>query len=343
MRRVVPLIFFAALASARAAGADTPSSSSTSDPWALYRRGYDAMAAGEWQNAHALLTEAWALKHSTEIAGLLGQVENHLCQQQAPAAWCDEYPDAAEHLSFALRNVAGSQRTKADSRARLQELLAEVQSHLVTLKIQAPDGAEVLMDERSLGVAPLPDVVFVKSGPHRVQARERGILVAMTDITANKGEERAITLVRSTSSGEPAPSAPVVAPPETRASESHRNLLPAYLLGGAAVASAGVAVFLSLSANSDQRDVDRDIGQLQPGACAAGTARAADCNALSDTLKSHNSKVTASHVFYGIAGVATAATIIYILWPSPATPRAAAQARLGLNISGTSLSLSGAF
>jgi hypothetical protein len=141
--------------------------------------------ADRWKEAEPVIREAWSLKQSYDIAGNLGIIENHL----------SEWPDAAEHLRYALRTFPAN--GKPEQKKLLELTLANALPHVAAVKIVANvDKADVLVDGRSVGVTPLAESVFVGPGRRGVEVKRQGYVDAMQDVDAPQGGsvEVALTL-----------------------------------------------------------------------------------------------------------------------------------------------------
>ncbi|XYH96529.1 PEGA domain-containing protein [Sorangium sp. So ce1128] len=289
---------------------------------ALFEQGNRLYDERRWAEARDKFLEAWKLKRSYDVAANLGDVELMLGEARG----------AAEHLAYALREFpAGG---KPALRQTLAKRFDEARRLVGALRIQASKpGAEVLVDGRSIGYAPIDDEVFVEPGTHQLTARREGYDDATANVEAKAGGAYEVTLTL-----EPA-AAQALAPKESAAAPQRRQETPA-ATGAAAsppsglVVSAGIGltallagggIAFTLASNSKATDADalaaelgRDGGR---SACWSGGAPKCstlhDLNVQSDTF--HNLAVAG---FVG-AGVAGAATLVYALWP-----RASADARV---------------
>ena len=213
------------LGGAQTAAAQSAPSSAAAEH---HNQGRAAMARGERELAYAELTQAWDLEPSGDTAGLLGQVERRLCVLRSPTTYCDLYPDAARHLSFALRHLPPTY--EADTPAKLKSWLTDVKTQVGTLQIQAPSGAEVWVDGKSLGTAPLTEDVFVAPGTHTVEARSNGVQLTRQHVDIAKGGLQSIVLSdRPTARAKPA-RVPAVSSRASADSVAQPSLIPAYVL-----------------------------------------------------------------------------------------------------------------
>jgi len=301
------------------------------------------MMRGDRDRAYAELTQAWRLQQTSETAGLLGQVERKLCLDRSPTTYCDLYVDAARHLSFALATLPETAR--ADTLAKVKAWLAEVKLQVGTLQLEAPTGAEVSVDGKTVGVAPIKEEVFVVPGTHTVVARANGAQLASEHIDIAKGGVQTVRLLPANSAevASKGSSPNIDSPVSPKPNGAQRpSLVPAYVLGGVVVVSLGAGFIFRASANSAER-TGKDLASGIPADGCAATPRAANCDAIRSEAESHDAKTTASNVSFIAAGVSAAAAIgyaTYALWPRRESSTTAA---MSFDSHGTTIQISGSF
>lgn len=355
----------AAFAQPKPGGAEKPASAESGQQAdEHFRRGKALLKAGQKREAREEYLAALRLKKSYDVAGNLGNLEITL----------GLYRDAAEHLSFAVRTYAPS-GTTADQLEKAKQRLADAKSHVGSLLVSVNvNGAEVFVDGKSVGRAPLEDTVFVEPGSRVIEVKLARYDDVRQVIEAAKGAEQAValTLVPSaegsaagaagaagttnppgagTSAG--AASAPGSAvgsgtegtPLGGEAARGGAN--PVILIAGAGVAGAAlvVGVVSAVLSNSKAGDVDdmlTTIGSAgDPSACSSGR-RASECDALHGLRQDRDRLANVSFWSFLGAGVAGAGTVVYALTAPKevhaggvkAAPLVAAQGG-GLMISGT--------
>ena len=126
----------------------------------LFLEGNKAYDDSDYALAVKKYGEAFALKPSFDIAANLGATELKLAK----------FAEAANHLAYAIRNFPPSGDPK--KKAGAEKLYGEARQKVGALDIVAPPGAEVFVDGKSVGKAPLADPVFVDPGPHEVEAKD---------------------------------------------------------------------------------------------------------------------------------------------------------------------------
>ncbi|WP_437571454.1 PEGA domain-containing protein [Sorangium sp. So ce542] len=137
------------------------------------------------------LQSAWELNPTFDVAYNLGNTEYQL----------KKHREAAQYQSFALRHwplLKGVAKLKPNAKKWLAESRAQVGAVGVTVSMA---GAEVLVDGKAVGKAPLEGEVFVEPGEHRVEARLSGYETASQTVRVGKGGtvkvELAMTLAKS--------------------------------------------------------------------------------------------------------------------------------------------------
>jgi hypothetical protein len=268
---------------------------------------------GQYARARVAYIAAWALKKHWQIAGSLGDTELKL----------EMYRDAAEHLAYFLR-ASPSQPPSAEA----QKLYAEARSKIGMLVVTVDKaGAEVEVDGKVVGKAPLEDPVFVEPGHHVVEARA-GAALASAQVDIAVGAERPVQLLLAGAQGRTGPSVPVV-------------------VTGAVLGAGGIATGIALFVVAGQKasSADSQLGQIkragttcssppQPGACTSLHS----ANVSASTL--HNASIPLLAIGSGLA----AATVLYAVWPRPK-----AESARGLNLlpvvgaTGAGVWLTGAF
>jgi PEGA domain len=296
----------------------------------LFREGRQAYMRGDFTTAAADQAEAWKLRKSFDIAANLGQAELKL----------EQYRDAAEHLRYALDHFPASLGEHA--RHRLSETFDKARARVAELTLQVtPDGAQLFVDKKPAGAAPLGEPIYLEPGMHEVRAELHGYETEQRAFAVRAGETQSLTLaLKPASASAPAPtaSAPPAAttappspstsaPPDTPppGSQEHHGLAPrtiALITGaGLTAVSLGVGVGFAVkasSANSDAQDALAGL-ETQFGAspCLNPTPSAASgCSRVASLRSDRNSANEISTVAFVTSGVFAAATVAtFFLWP----------------------------
>jgi hypothetical protein len=268
-----------------------------------FLKGKAFMKDGNLRGAYEEYKAAWGLKRTYDIAANLGNVEMTLRMPR----------DAAEHLAFALRSYAVTGVTP-DKIERMRQVFAQARAQVGAVQIKVSvDDAEVSIDGRPLGRAPIAEEVFVEPGAHVIEGQLTGYGAARVTITAEKGGAQTATLALSRSP---------VGPNKT------------VLITGGTLAGIGVvmgAVFAGVSTSKAKSAANQRAALMQAGTpvnCGVGAQATPACAALADAANAQRSFANASVWTFVGGGLAGAATLVYAL----ASPRSAAPARVGLRV-----------
>ncbi len=274
----------------------------------LFEKGGAAFDARRLEEARVALAESFELHPSYDTAGLLGQTEIEL----------GLYPKAARHLDYCLRHFPTGENLELLERVRVG--FSAVQNQVGTLRIQvSPPGAEVFVDDVSVGTAPLEAKVFVTPGKHLVRAARAGKNPLERAILVQKGDEEVVTLDLTVEEGAaPAesPAAPAVAEPSpapaAMTATEERTWVPAYVLGGVTVASLVTSLVFRASASNEAEEVDRLGAEAPESGCVGEAASSKPCVELADAVDRHDQKADFANVALVVAGVGAIATAGYI-------------------------------
>ena len=151
---------------------------------ALLREGTRLFSKGKHQDALDRFNRAYALYPSPKLLYNIAQAHRELGHQ-------------VEALAAFEGFLAQVEKPPATLAAEVRRSVAELQAQLAELQIQVDvTGAELSLDGKPLGLAPLPDSVWVTPGAHEIAARKDGFLPAKKAVDARAGgaEQVAITL-----------------------------------------------------------------------------------------------------------------------------------------------------
>jgi hypothetical protein len=243
------------------------------------------------------------------------------------------YRDAAEHISFFLSTQRPD--SPADRRAAGEAVLREASAKVATVRLRIDvDGAEVLVDGRPIGTAPLVLPIFFDPGHHTLEARQDDYPWQRVPIEAVAGTSSDVVFKLKTELIEPLPTTP-------------RAVVPGAVLGGvvgAALVTGIVLLAEGAAKRGDSRTLNDAIQAAHRG-CVTGAANFdAWCTELNDAVHRsdtfHNAGVG---VLVG-AGAAAVGTVAYFVWPAstPSKPRALTIAPM-LSAANAGLLFSGSF
>lgn len=166
----------------------------------LYQQANVLYLQEKYALAYALYKAAWALRPNYKIAANLGSCEYEL----------GKYRDAAEHLAFSLRGQPAN--TPLEERRYFAERQANAVKRVATLNIEVTNAgaADVFIDDKLVGNAPLTDAVYVEPGVHFIHGRNK-IASGHERIDVKQGESRTVSLTLLPPPT-PTPPAPEAAP-----------------------------------------------------------------------------------------------------------------------------------
>jgi hypothetical protein len=262
----------------------------------LYKQANALYDEKKLPEAEALYLQAWALKKTYDVASNLGAIELDLGKQR----------EAAEFFAFALREFPAGGKSAAREQLKTRFLLARAQVGARTVEV-SPPGAEVLVDGKSTGAAPLLDDLFLAPGTHTIEARLAGYEKATVTLGVAKGSSDKVVLALRAAQGPP----PVVTGPNK-----------AILIGGGAVAGAAIvtgAVLVGVAAAKGSAVSSLEAQTRQAGGCSSTTA-GGNCAALRSDL-SFRQTVGSAGLWTLVGGGAVGiATLVYGLVPGTKTP-----------------------
>jgi tetratricopeptide (TPR) repeat protein len=309
------LVLGAALHVSVPALAQTPASD-TAKVTQLFKSGKAAFGKGDMAEAERLFAEAFALRKSSDIAANLGQ--SQLEQQK--------YRKAAENFQWALANLLPS-ATDAQRKA-VETGLARSRAEVALLRLDIePAGSDVLVGEQNVGKSPIAGGVYVDPGEVIVSVKHEGFVAIDKRVMAAKGTEQAVEI--SLAPKEPSPTPPALAPvdaglgarseppasPPNHDASPTKNLVPAFIATGVAVAGGVVGVVFTLKASSKEDEANqlRDRLNADGGCGKDGTAAPADCAQLTRERESQDSSRNLGIGAFVVGGAAALAAG-YFYW-----------------------------
>ncbi|XXT25500.1 PEGA domain-containing protein [Sorangium sp. So ce429] len=295
---------------------------------ALVQKAGRLYSDGKYEEAEEILLSAWELNPTFDVAYNLGNTEHKL----------KKHREAAQYLSFALRHwplLKTVAKLKPTAEQRLAESRAQVGAVTVTVGVA---GAEVLVDGKAVGRAPVEGEVFVAPGEHRVEARLAGYAPASQTVRVAKGgamkvelamaplksEAQNAGLVAKAAEGEGAPAgAPAagrlpVVPVKPAAPPEERSWVPVIALGAASAVGLAVGITTTvLSRNArESADAHQEIIRQMNGRCIEPPSYVTQkCRELEHDAERAASFGTVSVVAYAASGALAIAAATYALWP----------------------------
>jgi hypothetical protein len=229
-------------------------------------------------------------------------------------------------MSYALSHYAASGTTKEQldkARQRFEAARKEVGTLRITVNVE---GAEVLVDGVSVGRAPLADDVFVEAGKRIVEARLIGQVTATKTLDMKKGATEDVKLELVAAVPTATASATVKATASATATAptaTPRSKVPAFVLGGAGIASLIVGAALYGGGEGKKNDVSSTEPRGADGKplCSktdppTGPDAHADCEKVRNSLRDANTLTNTGIALFPIGALALAGAAAYLIWPA---------------------------
>ncbi|WP_437984273.1 PEGA domain-containing protein [Sorangium sp. So ce117] len=284
---------------------------------------------GKYQEAEAALLVAWELNPTFDVAYNLGNTEYKL----------QKHREAAQYLSFALRNWP-LLKAVAKLKPRAEQWLAESRAQVGALKVSVTvAGAEVLVDGKSVGRAPLEGEVFVDPGEHQVEARHLDYEPASRTVGVAKGGTAEVKLAITPVKAAPQASAgatpdggrsaagagaggPVMGQPPAGPVEPQplpkKNWVPVIALGAASAVGLGVGIGTTVASNNASGDAHtQSTAIIEAGAqCVRPEASwVGPCEKVRSDASRADTLGNVARVAYIASGVLAIGAVTYALWP----------------------------
>jgi hypothetical protein len=309
---------------AAAQGQDDPA---VRDAQARFEEGLQRVKTGDYEGARVSFAQAYAALKRPAILWNLALAEEKT----------GRLLEALSHFKRVVRDTSAT----ASDRDEAQRHATALTSRTGHVDVQGPPGTTFHVDGDSAeNVTPLAEPLDVMPGHHTIDLRVGGAPRSMA-FDAPAGQVVRVSLA----SGEQAPATPPASvtpsPASTPAETAPPNLPPPIpegtgqvspariatvtTLGGLAVVSAGVAVFLALKSQDDDTSavgLRKKLGGS--GKCVGTLGSTDDCMKLNLAVYSQNAEALWSYVLYAATGVLAAGTIVtWFAWPkSKQTPAA---------------------
>jgi len=299
------------------------SAPSLPDPKAHFRelcdKAHAAFVVGHYDQARGYLLQAWSLERTPSVALTLGQSEFEL----------KRYRDAAEHLSFAIRNgeAVQDERLLARAKKNLAEAIAQVGVlHVTTNRADA----EILVDGAVVGNSPLEQPLYLTPGVHEISARSsEGGTARPVSLEAGQESSLRLPIVAQAIHHETPWSSN--APRDSESLESRRTLVQspqrsvAPVIVGGAVFLAGIttAIVFRLDSNAQFNTADSLRARLAATGCQGNPSTQGDCAALNTAARNGDHSRNWSTAGIAIAAGALLGTAAYWYWPQTGTKTSA--------------------
>jgi|GEM_PF-2748428 len=284
----------------------------------LERAAREAEQNDDLERAHALWLQAFSQQASAHTALHLGQLELEL----------KRYRDSAEHLDYAIRLLPDADGEAPKNTAKKALAVAKAQIAVVVATTNRA-GAEMRVNGRSVGKAPLAGNLYLDPGPHDISAHwENDSITRPIAVLAGQEYRLSLPLVV------PRPRSVMRRPAPVALRDAHAATAPAVsvhdsshspwpLLVGGSLVVAGVASGVVLRLDSSaQYDQAAELRARRAGTgCFGELSQSDECAALRAATESGDRSHNWSTVGFVAAGTALLGTLTYWYWPWKGTER----------------------
>jgi Tetratricopeptide repeat/PEGA domain len=237
----------------------------------LYKDGDYKLALIEFQRAYDISSDGPEGHKNYRVLYNIGQVNLQLNNYARSLSALEQY------LAEGKDQIPGPRRTQVETDiAQLRTRTAHI-----TIDCNA-DGAEVTIDDISVGLAPFSKPLLVDAGLHRVSATKLGRSPAAKSVTLAGGDESKVSLDLPEIAAERVIAVPI--PERPADSPSHTGAIIGWATTGALAVGAGITGGLWLSSQSNLRALrDPQSNATQAELSSAGT-KSRTLGILSDSL-----------------------------------------------------------
>jgi Tetratricopeptide repeat/PEGA domain len=254
----------------------------------LYQQGDVADALEKFQAAYAAFP-------SPKLMFNIGQANRDLSRP-------------VEALEAFEKFLVGAADASPEMIADARKSVAQLQKKLGRIQVDCESaGAEVSVDGKSVGLAPLPDLIWATPGRHQVTAKHASAAPAIEDADVTAGSVSTVTMQLRPVAASLAPSAPKAAlnfDVQSTAPSSEAN--EGWWLGRKWTwVAAGSTVLLAVGAITAGLLMDSKFDSLR-SSCGAGNPARPGCS--QSDIDSVSSRQTTANAFWGLAAAAAVTT-----------------------------------
>jgi tetratricopeptide (TPR) repeat protein len=223
----------------------TPNEETVKEAGKRYETGLGLYAEGEFKLAVIEFERAYALVSDYRVLYNIGQVRIQL----------GDYARARTVLEQYLKD--GGDRIAPERKASVENDLKMLEGRTATLRVVTSiAGAEILVDDRPVGTAPLTDPILLDAGDHRVVVRVEGREPGETRVTLAGRDASEIQL----EPGKSIENRPVVVVDRQEGTNRNTWRWAAWSATGVFAVGAGVTGFLGIRAANDLDDLRETPG-----------------------------------------------------------------------------------
>jgi len=225
-----------------------------------------------------------------------------------------------EALEAFQRFLAGAADASPETVADVRKSVAELQRKLGRIQIDCETaGAEIGLDGKYVGVAPLPDLIWATPGRHQVTAKHASAAPAIEDAEVTAGSMTTVTMRLHPMAASVASPAPKAAPGlDVQAAPASSGGSEGWWLGRKWTwVAAGSTVLLAGGAITAGVLMKSKFDSLR-SSCGAGNPARPGCS--QGDIDSVSSRKTTANVFWGLAGAAAVTTgVLFYVEGRPVT------------------------
>lgn len=258
---------------------------------ASFQQGVQLFREGSLEAAVAEFTRAYRLSPSYRVLYNIGQVYYELHDYaNALRAFKQYMDDGASDISEARR-------------AEVEALYRKLEARIGQLDIRTNvEGAEILVDDVSVGVSPLPSPVAVNAGPRKILVSKAGYASVGRQVTVAGGETEALLLELAEPSNRPVEGVVQQGPGAKKASAGRQpRAALALTIVTAGICAAGTVAFGTLALGA-KHDFEEQLNSYPASKTRIDSARA--------TLLTYSVLTDA----FAVATLATTGLAVYYLW-----------------------------
>jgi tetratricopeptide (TPR) repeat protein len=289
----------------------SPSAAPEQQLQALEQKAQEAQQANDTERARGFWLQAFSLQATASTALSLGKAELEL----------KRYRDSAEHLDYALRMLpdTASEQTRTAAKKALAE--AKAQIAVIQATTNRP-GAEVRVDGKTVGKAPLQSSIYLDPGTHDISAHwENNSITRPVAVLAGQEYQLTLPLIisRATPSNQKhatpvARRAPEPTPVMT-SSESFPDPIPLLVGGTTFVAGLASGIVFRLDSDAQYRNAEAMRSKRASTGCLGELSQSEECVALRAAAEAGDRSRNWSTVGFAVAGTALVGTLVYLYWP----------------------------
>ena len=276
--------------------------------------------------AQTLLGQGTKLYEQGDVAGALEKFNAAYAAYASPKLMfnigqCNrDLSRPVEALEAFEKFLASAADASPEMAADARKSVAQLQKKLGRIQIDCETaGAEVSVDGKSVGLAPLPDPIWATPGHHQVTAKHASAALAIEDVDVTAGSVSTVTVRLAPLAVPVAAPAAKAAPDFDLQTRSHPSgASEGWWLGRKWTwVAAGSTVLLAVGAITAGTLMDSKFDSLR-SSCGAGNPARPGCT--QSQIDSVSSRETMANVFWGLAAAAAVTTgVLFYFEGQPVT------------------------